>query len=213
MFLTFTLFLVCLPTVAVAREGGLRVEQEDASDRLEHVQSDPTDLSSFEAVDLTDFLSEDQKEAQSHRELSQFCNVCGISPNGFRGLSNHGKTFWNNGKRWTCGEVQASMRDVRVDSMAAPGERQWCATVQQIVIANCDCYGAALVDQYKDPNKGCNLCANGRSVPSKNFAKTVNTGVVGKMNCQGLQKAMKEGVLTANVCSRVASNSRAACCN
>lgn len=214
--LVLALFLVTMPTLAVAKEGGLRdvVETVEAVPVHEedNAMSDPTDLSAFEPVDLTDFLSpEQQEEAQSHRELGTFCNVCIDSPNGFRGLTNHGKTFWNNGKKWTCGEVAASMRDVRVDSSAAPGERQWCATVQQIVVANCDCYGAELVDQVKDPNPGCKLCLNG-NVPAKNYDKLVKTGVVGSMNCQGLEYAMKQGVLTANTCSRVAQNSRATCC-
>ncbi|KAL3905130.1 MAG: hypothetical protein SGARI_004606, partial [Bacillariaceae sp.] len=145
-----------------------------------------------EPIDLEDFLSPEQKlqdfvenelfadeDAQGHRELNgNFCNVCGTSPYGARFLTNKGKQFWNNGKKWSCGQVQTSMRDVRVrGQFATAQDKRWCATVQTIVIQNCDCYGAELVDEYKDPGQVCSLCGGNKKVPQWKRDKLAQTGV------------------------------------
>ena len=231
VFLALSLFMVTMPAVVLAKEGGLRISdekeaqpQQAAAAVVQEQQPEDLEMSDLDApIDLSDFLSPEQmlvldtEEAdQSHRDLNggPFCNVCRDSPHGWRGMTNHGKWFQNNGKWWTCGQVEQSMQDVRVRGPHATAqEKNWCHTIQEIVLANCDCYGAALAPQpVHDPNPGCELCPNNAPVPVKNRQKTVQTGVVGNMNCKGLRHAMMQGVLTANTCSRVANNARAACC-
>ncbi|KAG7342503.1 hypothetical protein IV203_007596 [Nitzschia inconspicua] len=152
----------------------------------------------------------------------QFCNVCRDPPGGgFRDLSNPGKAFTlPNGVRYTCGSLKQSMRDVRVDNMAAAGEKHMCATAQYLTENYCDCYGtpiASLESEYVDPNPACRLCAgnrfDSRFVPSVNWNRLTNTGNYGSMNCQGLEKAMAEGVFAPSACGNLQQRSGPTCCN
>jgi hypothetical protein len=152
----------------------------------------------------------------------QFCNVCRPPPaGGFRDLANPGHSFTLiNGKTFTCGQIKEQMQDVRVDSMAAPGEKHFCATAQYIVWQNCECYGTPIPgfdDVYVDPNPACNLCAAGnldnRSVPPVNYESLTNTGSYGNMNCQGLEMALREGVFPPSACSAIQRTSAGTCCN
>jgi hypothetical protein len=152
----------------------------------------------------------------------QSCNVCRDPPaGGFRDLANPGKSFTlPNGKTFTCGSIKEAMQDIRVDGMAAPGEKHLCATSQYIVYYNCECYGTpipGLDEEYVDPNPACSLCAgsnlDNRSVPSVNFGTLTNTVSYGNMNCQGLEQAMREGVFPPSACGAIQSSSAATCCN
>jgi hypothetical protein len=152
----------------------------------------------------------------------QFCNVCRDPPSGgFRDLSNPEKSFTLiNGKTFTCGFMKESTQDIRVDSMAAPGEKHLCATAQYIVEHNCECYGTpipASADEYVDPNPACRLCAasglDNNKVPVVNYGTLTNTGSYGSLNCQGLELALAEGVFPPSACGAIQTTSATTCCN
>jgi hypothetical protein len=152
----------------------------------------------------------------------QFCNVCRDPPSGgFRDLTNINKSFTlPNGKTFTCGFLKESTQDVRVDYMAAPGEKHLCATTQWLVAMHCDCYGTPipdLEDVYVDPNPACRLCSasnlDNRAVPPVNYGSLTNTGSYGNMNCQGLEMALQEGVFPPSACGSIQQRSAGDCCN
>lgn len=153
----------------------------------------------------------------STTSAQQYCNVCRNAPSGgVRDIAAPKKSFTlSNGKTFTCGQIKASMRDIRVDGSAAPGEKNMCARAQLIVEANCACSGpkiASTASEFKDPNPACSLCGAGKSVPSTKWGDLTNTGSYGMMNCQGLQQALKEGVFPATACSTIKSKSSGTCC-
>ncbi|KAG7342489.1 hypothetical protein IV203_007582 [Nitzschia inconspicua] len=158
----------------------------------------------------------------SGSSAQRFCNVCRNPPGGgFRDLANPGKSFTlPNGKTFTCGFMKQSMRDVRVDNMAAPGEKHMCATAQYIVDRHCSCYGTPippLASEFVDPNPACRLCAGGRfdstRVPRVNYNRLTNTGNYGSLNCRGLELALAQGVFPASACSNLRQRSGPTCCN
>ncbi|KAG7336567.1 hypothetical protein IV203_017785 [Nitzschia inconspicua] len=158
----------------------------------------------------------------SGSSAQRFCNVCRNPPGGgFRDLANPGKRFTlPNGRTFTCGFMKQSMRDVRVDNTAAPGERHMCATAQYIVDRYCNCYGtpmAPIASEFIDPNPACRLCGlprlDNRRVPRVNYNKLTDTGRYGRLNCRGLEMALAQGVFPASACSQLRQRSANHCCN
>ncbi|KAL3910974.1 MAG: hypothetical protein SGARI_001867, partial [Bacillariaceae sp.] len=179
-------------------------------DLLQNAEEDPD--FDFEAADIPfeeELFSIDTGNGrQLQRPPNGYCNVCGWTPNGGRFMSKPGKQIWMNGKKWKCGQIRTSMEDVRVGPWAANGEERWCAQVQSIVLQKCECFGAALVDTFNDPNPGCRLCPQGKGVPGWKTDWLTDTGKYGSMNCKGLEQALKEGVFPANDCGYLKQQSR-----
>lgn len=154
---------------------------------------------------------------------STYCNVCRDPPiNSKKGrwmVAKKKKFKQNNGIEMTCGELEASVADVRVGQWAAAGENYLCATAQYLAWEHCTCKGAHIPspeDSYKDPNPACNLCGHSSlqydHVPHPNKDKLTNTQF-GKMNCEGLYLALAEGIVSSYVCPRVTMTSGPECCN
>ncbi|KAG7372226.1 hypothetical protein IV203_018369 [Nitzschia inconspicua] len=149
----------------------------------------------------------------------QSCNICRDSLAGERKVVNSSKSFiqGSSGITTTCGELQASVRDLNPIS-GAPGEARLCVIAQYLAWLHCDCSGPDIpppTDNYVDPNPACNLCA-GRDfnfIPEPNLNKLSNTGCCGNMNCQILYQGAAEGVLKPHLCTIVQQNSGSDCCN
>jgi len=181
-------------------------------------------LTSFKFVFLTIAFFVQGTAAQQYPAGKTFkpgyCNVCRDAPNNnveWRNLVNPGKSFSMNGEPWTCGYLQDTVQDVNPYN-GADGEARWCALAQTFAENHCDCVGPqipSLNQQYKDQNKGCDLCQGQQLnyVPSVNSGITANTGVAGNMNCEGLYNAMSQGVLTSNLCPIVVQNAGPTCCS
>lgn len=125
----------------------------------------------------------------------------------------------SNGVTMTCGELEASVADLRVGEWAASGENYLCAAAQYIAYLNCDCRGVPIPspeETYKDPNPACNLCGARTlqfdKVPPPNKDKLTTTPF-GKMNCEGLYLALAEGIVSAYMCPKVTTISGPECCN
>jgi hypothetical protein len=135
------------------------------------------------------------------------CDIC------YGGSPNSGTVQVDAGKVWTCKYLQETVQDVNVNGWS--GEQQMCANAR-LLAKQCPCPGATRpANVVYDINDSCNLCASYPGKTPSNVGTTgitVNTGVVGNMNCGGLYNAMNSGVISSNLCPRVKQAAGPKCC-
>jgi len=151
------------------------------------------------------------------QDVSGYCNVCRLSSQGTRYLTNPSQSWQMNGKRWTCGYLQDTVQDVYPTSNN-PTERSWCSLAQIMAEDKCSCGGPSIpptTDNIKDLNPACNIC-QGQAlnfVPKANANLVADTKVAGRQNCEGLYHAASAGVLSSRNCPIVSANAGPTCCN
>jgi hypothetical protein len=124
-----------------------------------------------------------------------------------------------NGKTWTCQQLQDVVQDVRPSSSAQ--EARHCLDHQVIAeLYGCKCNGPSveslLNGPFKDKNPSCSLCAEGdfNYVPAFRIDSTVRIPNAGAQNCGGLFDAALNGnVLSKNQCAAWTAVFSEQCCS
>ncbi|OEU06449.1 hypothetical protein FRACYDRAFT_254466 [Fragilariopsis cylindrus CCMP1102] len=141
------------------------------------------------------------------RDQPVSCDIC------FGGSPNSGSVQVDAGKIWTCKYLQETVQDV--DANGWSGEQQMCANAR-LLAKQCPCPGGNRpADVVIDINDACNLCAAYPGKTPSNVGTTgitVNTNVVGNMNCGGLYNAMNSGIISSNLCPIVKQAAGQTCC-
>ena len=90
-----------------------------------------------------------------------------------------------------------------------------CANAR-LLAKQCPCPGGNRpAEVVIDINDSCNLCAAYPGKTPSNVGTTgitVNTNVVGNMNCGGLYNAMNSGIISSNLCPIVKQAAGQTCC-
>jgi hypothetical protein len=135
------------------------------------------------------------------------CDIC------YGGSPNSGSVQVDAGKVWTCKYLQETVQDVNANGWS--GEQQMCANAR-LLAKQCPCPGGNRpAEVVHNINDSCNLCASYPGKTPSNVGTTgitVNTGVVGNMNCGGLYNAMNSGIISSNQCPRVIQAAGPKCC-
>jgi len=141
------------------------------------------------------------------RDQPVSCDIC------FGGSPNSGSVQVDAGKIWTCKYLQETVQDV--DANGWSGEQQMCANAR-LLAKQCPCPGGNRpAEVVIDINDACNLCAAYPGKTPSNVGTTgitVNTNVVGNMNCGGLYNAMNSGIISSNLCPIVKQAAGQTCC-
>jgi hypothetical protein len=141
------------------------------------------------------------------RTIPVLCDIC------YGGSTNSGSVQVDAGKVWTCKYLQETVQDVNTNGWS--GEQRMCANAR-LLAKQCPCSGGNRpADVVHNVNDSCNLCgAYGGVTPASvgTAGITVNTGVVGNMNCGGLYNAMAGGIISSNLCPIVKSAAGPTCC-
>jgi len=135
------------------------------------------------------------------------CDIC------FGGSPNSGSVQVDAGKVWTCKYLQETVQDVNANGWS--GEQQMCANAR-LLAKQCPCPGGNRpAEVVIDINDACNLCGAYPGKTPSNVGTTgitVNTNVVGNMNCGGLYNAMNSGIISSNLCPIVKQAAGQTCC-
>jgi len=141
------------------------------------------------------------------RDQPVSCDIC------YGGSPNSGSVQVDAGKIWTCKYLQETVQDV--DANGWSGEQQMCANAR-LLAKQCPCPGGNRpAEVVIDINDSCNLCAAYPGKTPSNVGTTgitVNTNVVGNMNCGGLYNAMNSGIISSNLCPIVKQAAGQTCC-
>lgn len=113
---------------------------------------------------------------------------------------------------WTCGYLQETVQDAGQFSVYE-NERMMCRQ-SQILAERGGCCGSTVMyinAPAKTINDPCSLC-DWHDVPLGQQDKLVDTIVMGKHTCGGLDYVMKRGIFTANMCPIIKQNIQDECC-
>lgn len=136
------------------------------------------------------------------------CDICVDSD-----ITSASKSFTQaSGTTWTCGYLQETVQDVNPASLYQ-SERYMCGQARLQAEAGGCCTQNNVSNVVTNINGACSLCyGRGGSVPSSKEGEAFNTGVIGTMNCGGLEDAMSQGIISASLCPRVQEAAGDFCC-
>ena len=140
------------------------------------------------------------------------CDICAGDDST---ITNPNKSFtMASGTSWTCSYLQETVQDVNPASLYQ-SERYMCGKARLQAEGGGCCSKNNISSVVTNINGACNLCAgrgNG-SVASNKREEVANTGVIGTMNCGGLENAMQQGIISADLCPIVQKQAGPFCCS
>lgn len=136
------------------------------------------------------------------------CYVCRRSD---RYITNQNQQFeltdiYGNTFTWTCGKLEEKGMEIRVSNTV-------CGIYVAHAEAECDCGGPPIPAGYvKNENPLCDICIDGRAVPSVKKDDLVDTGVAGEMPCGFLYESSATGFMPQDICPIIQQNVAEYCC-
>lgn len=143
------------------------------------------------------------------RERPVTCPICMAVPNN---VYNENLLVDVGSGDWTCGYIQETVQDVNMNSQWEI-ERNNCRNAQFMAEQGGCCAQTMFINGVgEDIHDPCDLCGS-NAVPSSKVDYLVDTRVVGKHTCSGLDMVMKQRIFSANICDAVKTNIGGTCCS
>jgi len=145
----------------------------------------------------------------ANRQAAVTCPICNAVPD---------KSYFENviaKNGWSCGYLQETVQDVQMNGINQD-ERDLCRKTQLIAEQGGCCSQTMYTNPAGiDPHDPCSLCdgVGLGYVPVQKRGELVQTNVVGRHTCSGLDMIMGQAIFSPSKCALIKENTSAYCCS